>query len=158
MLHTGLVYMLLSCVVSHCPTVLLPLQIHVTLLDCVPLSHCLTAMTNTCHSLWLCPTVPQSYYHFKYMSLSFTVSHCPTLSLPQQLHLTIFNCVPLSHCIRQQQLHLTLFYCVPLSHSITAGTNTSPSVFSGVPLSHSHTATSNTCHSILLCPTVSLQW
>jgi hypothetical protein len=102
-------YMSLSFTVSHCPTVLLPWQKHVTVLYCVPLSHHLNDMRNTCHSLLmfhtvplshchintchsllLRPTVPLYYCHDKYMPLSFIVSHCPTISLTWQIHVTLF--------------------------------------------------------------------
>jgi hypothetical protein len=120
--------------VSHCPTISLPCQIHVTLFYCVPLSHCITAMTNTCHSLLLCPTVPSSHHDNKYMSLSFNVSHCPTISLPYKYMSLSFTVSHYPTISLPCQIHVTLFYCVPLSHCITAMTNT--------------------CHSLLLCPTV----
>jgi hypothetical protein len=76
-----------------CPTISMQCQIHVTLFYCVPLSHCFTGMPNTSHFILLCPTVPLSHCHDKYLSLSFTVSHCPTISLPGQIHDTFFYCV-----------------------------------------------------------------
>jgi hypothetical protein len=115
-IHVTLFY----CVpLSHCPTVSLACQIHVTLFYCVPLSHCLTAMANTCHSLLLCPTVPPSQYNAKYMLLSCTVSHCPNVSQACQIHVTLFYCVPLSHCLTAMTntcYSLLLCPTVPPSH------------------------------------------